>query len=152
MGFCYPGKKLVCENCGAAEGTTRKRRCPSGYCYPAALCKKCWADKTIRAKFNAFHIEHKCAEKMQESRNKKDREVTLMDSGIFLRCAALNTNDGRVHVIFRQHYREIGKYMAKETYAAIGLGEIATIDDFEKIEGKPLEDAPTEFYPAKGVC
>ena len=146
MGFCYEGKKLVCDNCGAAEGTTRKRKCPHNYCYPTALCKKCWSDPAIRAKDKAHHINNDCAGKMQASRDHAAKEVAMREAGAFIRCSAMSAKDGRVHVIFRGNNSEIGKYMAKETYDAIGLREIATPEDYEKIEGKTLENAPINFY------
>lgn len=146
MGFCYQGKRLVCDNCGAAEGTTRKRRCPSNYCYPSALCKKCWTDKEIRAKFNKYHIDNDCAGKMQASQDKRDKEAAMIAAGAFIRCSALGQDDGRVHVIFRGNDKEVGKYMAKETYAALPFDYPATPEDYEKIEGKTLENAPTNFY------
>jgi hypothetical protein len=62
MGYAYGQSAsgrwaLSCDNCGKAEGTTRKRTCPRKmlapstrsakryevhYCYPPALCPECW--------------------------------------------------------------------------------------------------------------
>lgn len=147
MGFCYSySGKLVCDHCGAAEGTTRKRKCPSGYCYPVALCKKCWDTPEIRQKFKQYHIDNKCADKHAAVMADRAREATMIESGEFLRCAALNAGPGRVHVVFRGKDSEKGRYMASTTYASIPLDKAATIADYEAIEGKTLEEAPINFY------
>lgn len=54
MGFSYglsyaTGRyRLACDFCDAADGTTRKMRCPYGYCQAWATCKSCRQEKKHR--------------------------------------------------------------------------------------------------------
>lgn len=146
MGFCYQGRKLVCDHCGTADGTVRKRKCPVRYCYPVALCKKCWDTPEIRQKAKQYHIDNKCKEKHEAFIAERKREADMIESGEFLRASALTAGPGRVHVIFRGKTSYKGRYMAAATYDAIPLGKTATIADYEAIEGKTLEEAPVSFY------
>jgi hypothetical protein len=81
------------------------------------------------------------------------RRQEALDAGKRLRCSAMNVdwldrkNPGLVHVLFRDKAGKMfGYYMKQETYRAIPLMAIATPEDFARIEGAPLEPAPTEFH------
>jgi hypothetical protein len=143
MGYCYRGNRLVCDCCSGADGTVRKRRCPSGWCSSPAVCSTCWTDTTKRAEFDAHHITNRCGDKHADFAAREQRRVDLIAAGIPVRCAARSEGKDRVHVLFATKAGSIGYYMADATYDAIPLLDIATPDDYRKIGH--LEDAPTDF-------
>lgn len=83
-------------------------------------------------------------------------EQSILNTGGHVRCSALGVADDgvmhlkqettKVHVLFRGKGGEtIGKFMSKDTYGAIPLGTIATVEDYERFG--PVEDAPDKFAP-----
>jgi hypothetical protein len=48
---------LDCAECGIANGTVRKRYCPSEYCYPAQLCPVCYALERQNGKWAGHHAD-----------------------------------------------------------------------------------------------
>jgi len=119
MGYCYRGKRLVCDVCGNADGTSRKRKCPYGWCYPPAICKSCWNKKEIRDKFHQYHADHECQKSSRETNEKYQKEQDMIDGGKYIRCSALSVDDNIVHVIFRGKTNNTGRYMQRNTYRAI---------------------------------
>lgn len=73
----------------------------------------------------------------------KKAEQRLLDEGKFLRCSASTTDDGRVHVYFRnKDGKEMAYYMSKETYDSIPIGDNATPEDYadrDQIEPAPVK-------------
>lgn len=143
MGYCYQGNRLVCDCCSGADGTVRKRRCPSGWCPPPAVCSTCWTDPVKRAEFDVYHLANHCADKHAEFAAHEQRRVDLIAAGVPVRCSARSEGRDRVHVLFAAKDGPIGYYMAHATYDAIPLLDIATPDDYRKIGD--LEDAPGDY-------
>ena len=133
---------LACDQCGKADGTARKCKCPHHYCQPPALCKTCRADDVIRAKLTLYHAEH-CKPAAARARAHEEQRETLLKSGVPVRCSALGLKDGRVHVIFQTNAGELGYYMPAQAYDAIPLLANATPDDYRK-HGQ-LEPAPAHY-------
>lgn len=158
MGYSYDMQnRLCCDQCGKAEGTTRKRPCPSGYCPAVALCPECnhavrhdgvIGDGGRRITWRAMH--EYCDAKSEAFAAEEARRAALMRAGTPVRCAALGYHDGtgRVRVLF-EHLSPDGQRvttgadMDKATYGAIPLGTIATPADY-RAHGAVLE-APATF-------
>lgn len=72
----------------------------------------------------------------------------LLRQGVPLRCSALSTGDGRVHVLFQTEEGRggplVGYYMSPETYDAIPLLALARPEDYARIG--TIEPAPPSFY------
>jgi len=144
MGYLYSfDGKLSCDSCGAAEGKTRKRRCPHGWCQAAAICAQCWSDTVKRARFKASHVENDCKGKSAEFHTREARREELEVAGTHVRCAAYDVGELGVHVLFCAKADVVGRYMPKEAYRAIPLGQIATIADYEA--HGTLTEAPNGF-------
>lgn len=147
MGYCYNSKnQLVCDVCGHANGTTRKRKCPHGWCQPAAICKSCWNKPEIKEQYKQYHITHECEKHKREFDEREKQRTELIEDGKFVRCSARTDNNGKIHVLFQGKHSIEGRYMQKETYHAIPYLENATIEDYERF-GK-LEIAPSQFIYA----
>lgn len=143
MGYCYKGNRLCCDVCGKADGTTRRHRCPYGYCPSIAACPEC--RKAHAEKFRAkAHV--KCKTGSEELNARWAREKSLVESGIPVRCSAMSVeSDGKeaVHVLFRVKDGScVGYYMKPDTYDAIPLGTPATPEDYRR-HGELVEAAGT---------
>ena len=148
MGYCYESGRngrrgrLCCDVCNKAGGV-RKYPCPFGYCQPIAACRNCRRDKA-REFGKEAHRENGCERMHAEFEANLRLSQSLLASGKAVRCSALSTDDGRVHVLFRkQDGTTVGHYMAHETYDAHPLGTPRTVDDYAAVG--PLEPAPPEF-------
>lgn len=148
MGYSYDRTtgRLVCDHCGQADGTVRKRCCPHGWCPPPAYCKTCWNTPEIRQADKDHHIKNDCQGHAEASANRDAEEKQMLADGMRVRCSALSTDDGRVHVIFRCKSGDVGAFMKRETYRHYPLVENHTWEDYELIEGQPLQSAPANFY------
>jgi hypothetical protein len=143
MGFCYEGRKLVCDVCSAAGA--RKRKCPFGYCSSLAVCKTCWnGPKFAKGAWKASHKAHGCDVKHAAYVAKEAEKAAMLAEGKLLRVAALGKGDGTVHVIFRGKDGEVGYLMSKEAYDAFPLGAPVTPEDYATVG--TLTPAPTSFY------
>ncbi len=76
----------------------------------------------------------------------RDREeAKMLKAGAYLRCCASRTQDGRIHVLFKnKDGARVGRYMTKETYDAYPLGEPITPDMYAErgaVEAAPSEEA-----------
>lgn len=121
-------------------------RCPFGWCQKYYICGNCWNEPEIKKAFTKESHE-KCRINSEAMHAQEAEAKALQDAGQFLRVAALSTDHNSVHVIFRgANGIEAGRYMTHETYDAIPIGKNATIEDYEKIAGGSLPEAPTEFY------
>ena len=143
MGYCWQGKKLVCDICGHAGA--RKYRCPFGYCSPAAACSKCRKEHT--KKFGkAAHRAHGCEENHNRFMAERALEQSLLDSGFALRCSVKQAGPDRVHVLFRKKDNStIGFYMKDATYASYPLGVPVTPEMYKDKQGYLLEIAPPTY-------
>jgi hypothetical protein len=143
MGYCYSGGKLCCDVCGST-GNVRKIKCPFNWCQPIALCPACKATNKYHTK--AVHISMGCDQREREFDERERRTKAILANGLPVRWSAMGTDDGRVHVIFRNKNFEVKEayYMSKKTYDAIDLLEPATPEDYMKFES-PLEPAPLDF-------
>lgn len=143
MGYCYTRSgALVCDSCNASGGV-KKVSCPVGYCPPPALCAAC---KKKHADKLTLKAHESCVVAKAEMILREKKRVELMASGKPVRCAALATNDNRVHVLFAKEPTQaecVGYFMSHEAYDAIPLLENATPEDYAKFG--PLEPAPEEF-------
>lgn len=150
MGYCYQGKRLVCDSCGGV-GTTRKRACPFRYCPARAACATCYARQRAAGEHSkAAHAS--CARRSEEMRERDARHAALLAAGEAVRCSALGVtaasggrvSDERVHVLFRRaDGTTIGRYMSAATYHAIPFLEPATPADYAR-HGEVTE-APDGF-------
>ena len=144
MGYCFEGRRLVCDGCGRAEGTTRKRKCPEGWCQAAALCPECWKG-AVGAEWRAPH--ESCAKSHAVAEEQDARKRAILVAGGAVRVAAIATEVyGRTNgvpdpaekcdavlVVFRGgNGQEKCFLMAHATYDAIQLLEPATPDDYAK--------------------
>jgi hypothetical protein len=131
----------VCDHCKAADGTVRKRKCPSEWCRRTAMCAECW--KTKRVDFDAFHMTNRCAAKRVEQQAQEQRRADLIASGVPVRGSARTDDQGRVHVLFATTTGWIGYYMSEETNDAVRLLDVATPDDYRKFG--ELQVAPNDY-------
>lgn len=139
MGFCYEGRKLVCDNCSTAGA--RKHKCPFGYCSSCALCKECV--KTVKASGKWKEIHKNCKANHEAFAAKEAEKVAIVEAGGFLRVAAMGTKDGKVRVLFRGKTGDVGYTVEKTTYDAFPLGANVTPEDFAKVG--ELTPAPATF-------
>lgn len=122
MGYCYQGRKLVCDSCGGV-GTTRKRPCPFGYCPARAACADCYKRQRAAGEYTkAAHAI--CGARDAQAKERDARQRALLAAGEAVRVAALGVDDEqgspRVHVLFRRaDGSTVGRYMSHETYSAI---------------------------------
>lgn len=144
MGYCYTRSgALVCDSCNVSGGV-KKIACPVGYCPPPALCvacKKKHADKLVLAAHSS------CVKYKAEMIARDEKRKALMAEGKPVRCAALGTADGRVHVIFAKDPASkdcVGYFMTHEMYDAFPLLEPKTPEDYAALG--TLEPAPVNFY------
>lgn len=126
MGYCYDGNgKLLCEYCGNTGGGVRKRACPFGYCPPPALCDEDYANHFKAGRAEA-HRKAGCEEGHKSFVANEAERQRLQDEGKYVRCSALDSGEGEVHVLFRCHDQVRGYYMKRETYRALPLMENTT--------------------------
>ena len=140
MGYIYTKSgKLVCDICGAAGA--RKYRCPFGSCPATAACPKCRKEHT--AKFGKIaHREYGCEKFAAEFKAREELQQRLLDEGKAVRCSALTSGPGRVHVLFQTSDGTVGFEMDADTYHAIDLIAPATPEDYEKF-GTLIPAEPT---------
>ena len=155
MGYSYhknlrTGRyNLCCDFCGSS-GNTKKYRCPFGYCPPIAACPKC--HKEHKDKFSKeFHRSSGCEKGHRDFERKNKQRELMLASGQPVRCSALSTGNGQVHVLFQTQVGTyspcVGYYMSKATYDSIPLGDNATPDNY-RVYGE-LTPAPEHFEYSK---
>jgi len=153
MGFVYAvnpatGKEcLCCDFCGKWKGDigiqwVKKIRCPHGWCQSYATCSECYKKK-MHKKANDYHRDCKVQSDEYAKQEAKKRE--LLDSGRFVRCAALAHDGEWVKVLFRGLVGERAFFMKRETYNAIPLLEPATYENFAEF-GNIYEASNTDLY------
>jgi hypothetical protein len=141
MGFSYEGRKLCCDECSTAGA--RKYKCPAGYCQAVALCPRCKKSPIVKAKLKEIHKD--CPAKHARYMAREAETARLLAEGKRLRCSALNTDDGKVHVLFKDKDGNcVGFYMSPSTYDAEPLGENRTPEDYMRMG--ELTPAPDSFY------
>jgi len=130
MGFCYSGRKLVCDLCGTAGA--RKVPCPFGYCPSTAVCPACRKDPAKSAKLaKAHHAARGCEAGMARVRAESAKRAALLAAGHWLRVAAFGPR-GDVKVTFRNAAgAERSVMMAPAVYDAFPLGAPVTLADYE---------------------
>ena len=151
MGFIYTKDgKLCCDICGNYPAT--KKPCKYGYCQPYALCKACREDTVKMTKLNDYH-ETVCKPASIEFDKVRKQEASMLDAGLFLRCAALSHKDKIPHsesikVIFRNKEREeVSYFMSDDTYHAFPLGTPTTPNDYQS-KGKIIKCLNNDIYQA----
>lgn len=133
MGYSTDIKgRLVCDSCGEADGTVRRRNCPQGWCQPDCICSTCWSDPDKRNDWKQWHIDHDCAGASRLFNVKKDTEAALLAAGKWIRKAAVNVGDGKVKVTFHGNPEPhvIHIIMPSETYASVPIMQPATKEDY----------------------
>lgn len=140
----------VCDGCGAGRGTTRKRRCPFGYCPPSYFCPDCMKKPGRNAGSVMSRKNHRaggCETGHAKYAAQAAVTATRLAAGESLRVSAIGLSlEGRytIHVLFANGKREtIGYYMTATVYDSIPLGVDAAPDDYRK-HGELLP-APSEF-------
>jgi hypothetical protein len=142
MGFCYQGKKLVCDICGHAGA--RKMKCPVGWCQAYACCPSAEC-KAKLAKHRREVCQVKCREHSARFKAEREQEAKLLADGQAVRCAAMSQPDGSVLVLFRYaDGSSVGKFMAPEVYHKHPMAVPRVIADYAA--HGPLVDGPSEFY------
>lgn len=143
MGYCYANGRLVCDRCSRADGTTRRHRCPAGYCQALALCPDCRAAMTVDGSWTDYHKD--CAAASARFHAQENRKAALLATGAFVRCSALAHPTGApIRVLFEcRTGQTVGYDMAPEVYGAIPLLEPATPADYETHGA--LTPAPGDF-------
>ena len=138
MGISYSQYGLCCDFCGKSEPkyNVRKIACPYGYCQAWACCIECKAKKlhllSSCTNEKKTHKEY-CKPLSLEWQKRENEKAILLESGKYLRIAALGHGDN-VKVIFKNiGSKEIACWMHEKTYRSIPLGHNASIDDFKKI-------------------
>jgi hypothetical protein len=131
MGFCYEGRKLVCDLCSTAGA--RRRKCPAGYCQAIAVCPSCGKDPGFKAKWKGLHTN--CEASHARYVAHEEEEKRMLSEGKFLRCSASTVErEGGpplVHVLFKgKDGNCVGYYMSPETYEAFTLGSHRTPEDY----------------------
>lgn len=125
----------------------KAHRCPFNWCQRYYICSNCWALPKIKKAFSKAGHES-CRANSEKQAIKTAQKETLLNSGAWLRVAALSTDKivNRVHVIFRNgKNEERGFIMKHETYDAYPLGENITLPDYQKIE-PDMPEATTNIY------
>ena len=143
MGFCYQGRLLVCDICGAVGGV-RKIKCPAGYCQSVAQCPECRRTKRLKREHPDYHKD--CAARHAEFGAKMAKREALIEAGVSVRCSALSVSDTKVHVLFQTNKEgaTIGYYMTPEVYASIPLLESVSPEDYRAFG--ELTEAPANYY------
>lgn len=130
MGYCYDNAgRLCCDVCGST-GSTRRYRCPFGWCQAVALCPRCRASHA-HILTRAHHRKHGCEQRHSEFAGQMAQRQRMLSCGLYVRCSALSHN-GEVKVIFQGARDSIAYLMAPETYHAIPLGVNAVPGDYQK--------------------
>lgn len=141
MGYCYGPNGLACDKCDTDIGV-RKRPCPVKWCQALALCRACNTMMRESGDWTRYH--ETCPTHSAEYHALEKRRAAILAAGKAIRVAALSTDDGRVHVIFRRgDGTEEGWYLTKAVYDAFPLLEPITVEDYAA--HGPMEPAPTEF-------
>lgn len=151
MGFSYSAFGLCCDFCGADKSTrkyVKKISCPYGYCQAWACCEVCRAEKKHMASSCANGTHKETCKKLHEDFVKKEQEKqNILDSGAFVRSAALGHGD-LVKVLFtNKEGEEKAAFMTVENYRKIELGVTATLEDFEII----CMSKNTDIYDSQGL-
>jgi hypothetical protein len=97
MGYSYDARtrRLCCDSCGAADGTTRRRNCPAGYCPAYAMCASCWTDPEKRAAFKSYHVEQDCAGSMARAAAEWAEVAAAKATGAYVFCASVYADSTR---------------------------------------------------------
>jgi hypothetical protein len=142
MGFCYEGKKLVCDICSAVGGV-RKIKCPSGYCQAVAQCPECRKTKRLKREHPDYH--QYCAARSAAYKAEQEYRAAVIESGQPVRCSALSVGENKVHVLFQtKGGGTLGYYMTSETYNALPMLRTYTPSDYRKFG--ELTEAPANYY------
>lgn len=127
---------FCCDFCG--KYPAKRVRCPYNYCQKWAICADCRKAGKARLSScgNGTHKEI-CYPRHLAFVAQQEQEKALLETGAFVRCAALNQDvkDGVqiTRVCFRdKHGKEKYAHMADTTYHAIDYGVLATPEDYAK--------------------
>ena len=151
MGFSYSQYGLCCDFCGKSkpQDNVKKIACPHGWCQAWACCKVC-KSKKLHLQSSCGGTTHKdtCKQLAIEHQKKQDEKQALIESGYFLRVAALS-HGKMCKVIFRgKDSQEKAFWMSNETYELIPIGQNATVETYERV-GKLEPCTNTEIYDAE---
>lgn len=144
MGYCYDKNgNLICDFCGSSK-SVKKVRCPFGYCPPDAVCPDCKSKHENL--FSKEYHRNKGCERLSKAHDEREAQRNaILESGGVVRCSAMGTDDGAVHVLFSdKNYDCVGFFMSSATYNSIELLVVATPDDFRKYG--ELIPAPSSFW------
>lgn len=162
MGFSYGTNPLTgysalcCDFCGNCKGETgengeritlvTKKKCPYGYCQSWATCNQCaklgkhkaessTGFDTDPEKDKELRKNHAgCKPAHEEYTQARAVEKQALDSGKWIRTSALGYGD-QVKVIFRnKDGQEKAYFMHCWTYGVIPLLQLATPEDYAKID------------------
>lgn len=135
MGYSYTSGRLCCDACGQSGGV-RKRTCPYTvtdergqtlpYCYPSALCAKCYAERKARL----HGAECKAGAAASQARYDEKREA--LNAGKHLLSSAISgiagVPAGFCRVTFRGQFGAESVYLipdaeydARETFASAAV-------------------------------
>ena len=150
MGYSYDMQnRLCCDTCNAVGGV-RKIKCPFGYCPALAMCPTCRKDKA-NLMSEAHHKENGCEVGHARSIIREYEWKKMLEAGRYLRSSALAHGDYMVKVYFTHKDKPVCWWMNRQTYDAIPLLRIATIEDYKEY-GKVIEAKTTDLYDAESMA
>ena len=143
MGYSTDSRgRLCCDGCGAS-GSSRRYKCPFGYCQSDILCTDC-ARKYKVERSKEGHQKRGCENFHNRFVAEEQRKADLLAQGKAVRCSASGLDGGIVHVLFRKaDDSTVGYYMSNATYDAVGILEPATPEDFGKFG--EIREAPGAY-------
>ena len=135
MGFCYSGRRLCCDLCGAAGA--RKVRCPFGWCPSTAACPACRNTHGKTKLGRTAHRAYGCEANHNLYMAAEAKRLALLAAGHWLRAVALAmAHPGTCKVWFRNLAgEEMAVRMPTEIYLAFPVGEAVTLERFETLAG-----------------
>ena len=156
-----------CDECGAADGSVRRIRCPFRYCYPACLCSDCRsAGSALSVRLGApwvsrrYHVGKGCDAKMRAADARRQLERDQGRAGVLFLHSAMSvdatdpaTGAGIVQVVlgagpWGEPSPERWVLMRADTYdgvrRAVGAERTPTLDDFRA--GGPVFASPVGYH------
>ena len=125
---------FCCDKCDSYPA--RVHKCPHSYCQKYYFCSTCWKEIKV-SKWDEIHS--KCKQFSNEHHARLGKEQELLDSGKFIRCSALNIDNGDVQIWFRnKEGLEISFIINEKAYRTIPLLTPSIIEDYANIENSNM--------------
>lgn len=135
--------KVCCSFCGTTL-LVKTYRCPFRYCEQVAMCSAC-SKKNPNYKNKSGHRVLGCEQKASELKAEQTARRQIFCSGGFLLASTRNINADLVHAVFRSESSRVGRFLPKSYLQQYEHQPNPTLDDFERLNGSALPEAPAEF-------